>query len=803
MKFFLYLFLIFLYSCQQNSGNSQKIPLTWQYANASKNEQIADTGQKQYKPVADPQNLASLIKTGKGYLWLRSTFPYVKTEKAPLMAIYFGRLMWADQTYLNAHLIGKTGQYSQRIWNVWNTNRIYPTNSSQFARVTNQIDMKIYVNGDGAVNPYIILGERNSIHQQFALQSFFRREANIYVAFLFILISAYHLLIYLKRKKDVKNLYYACFSFFYALYSTNFFSDDFHFLGLSYLSYQKLILTFNFASAFFFIRFLNSFLQRDNSKYFKILFAICIILPVLIGWIQTDYIGLKKTYTYNLVFLLPIIAYTIFITAWGVYHKKNGGLALLYGLIPTIFFAAHDSLLSILAPTDIQYYLTGLGLPVFIGSIMFILAGDNVKMQNTTERLNQELEQLNAELEQKVIERTATITKKMAEIEHLKIQQDGDYFLTSLIENPLNINLNKSSSISTSFKIIQKKKFTFRNRTAEIGGDICVTGNLRFFSEKNKFTMFFNGDAMGKSMQGAGGAIVLGTALNNIMRRSAQNNRILMTSPHKWLTSTYQELHALFATFNGSMMISGVMGLINEHTGKMLYFNAEHPWTVLYRNQKASFIENELCLRKLGSESEFSFEIKRHLLQSGDILITGSDGRDDIDIGNDFKEINEDETLFLQLIEQSQADLDRLTASIQKIGKLTDDLSLLKIEFSLSSTLPADVDALWQEITTRIQAKDYAECIPYLVKYIHFHGENPTSYFYLSVCYKSLKLYDNAIEAGLQAYRENAGGLENLINLADAYRLAGNQQAAQTYLQEARSIAPRNKMVLKLVKLLS
>jgi HAMP domain-containing protein len=83
-------------------------------------------------------------------------------------------------------------------------------------------------------------------------------------------------------------------------------------------------------------------------------------------------------------------------------------------------------------------------------------------------------------LEEKVQERTRDLNAKMEEVHALKVQQDGDYFLTALINKPLMTNWNKSRYVGTEFYVEQKKKFAFRERDSELGGDICITGNLRF-----------------------------------------------------------------------------------------------------------------------------------------------------------------------------------------------------------------------------------------------------------------------------------------------------------------------------------
>ena len=288
-------------------------------------------------------------------------------------------------------------------------------------------------------------------------------------------------------------------------------------------------------------------------------------------------------------------------------------------------------------------------------------------------------------LEDKVKVRTAELNRTLEEVQKLKEQQDGDYFLTSLLQKPLNYNANKSETAPTDFLIIQKKKFRFRNKQSDLGGDICITGNLRLGAPDDfrRYIFALNGDAMGKSMQGAGGSLVMGVVVNAILARSARDNRIVNKTPEQWLSDTYQEIHGVFLAFNGSMVISCTVAIIDEETGEMWYFNAEHPYQVLYRNGKATFLEEELQLRKLGLESEIPFKVHRFQLEPGDTLIMGSDGRDDIDLSplEPIRNINEDEFLFLKHVEEAEGQLEGIVERVTRLGALTDDLSLLRLAF--------------------------------------------------------------------------------------------------------------------------
>ncbi len=297
-----------------------------------------------------------------------------------------------------------------------------------------------------------------------------------------------------------------------------------------------------------------------------------------------------------------------------------------------------------------------------------------------------EIEDHRDNLELKVQERTAELRQALTQVSKLKEQQDADYYLTTFLFKPLCINRNSSRFIHTEFFLKQKKEFQFRDKHGEIGGDICITANLNFRENSglvNRYLFATNADAMGKSIQGAGGAIVYGTAINTIIASSSANNRILETSPRDWLIRMYRELHNIFLSFEGSMLVSGTFMLLNEHNGKAFYINAEHPWTILYRNGEARFIEDELMLRKLGADIPGQpIDVKEFDFQPGDVLFMASDGRDDIilsDVGNE-RIINEDEKAILDIVLRGRGDLQETVQILRRSGTFSDDVSIMRIE---------------------------------------------------------------------------------------------------------------------------
>ncbi|MCP5499109.1 MAG: SpoIIE family protein phosphatase [Leptospiraceae bacterium] len=448
-------------------------------------------------------------------------------------------------------------------------------------------------------------------------------------------------------------------------------------------------------------------------------------------------------------------------------------------------------------------------------------------------------------LEHKVQDRTKEVQARMEEIKALKEHQDGDYFLTSLLTKPLFINSNKSENVLTTFFIKQKKQFVFRNRQGELGGDLCVTGNLRLGKEYSykRYIMAVNADAMGKSMQGAGGALVMGVVINSIMARSAANNRILDKTPEEWLKDTYNEIHSIFKSFDGSMVISATLFLISEETGKSYFINAEHPFTILYRDEKAEFIDDTIYIRKLGLDINNEFLIQEFQFKKGDVVFLGSDGRDDIRLDIDSRLINEDETLVLKHVEKAKGDLDLLITEIEKAGEITDDLSILRIEFlhpKVEETSEEDVITTYElslnenyekakELVRQgdlenaklllekespsginsfkvyrllglicLKLKEHDTCISSLNRALEQQADDLEIWYYLSVAYKRTKDYDKSIETSLKALDSKEHEIPVLLNLCDCYRLTGNTTKAVEYLALLDKKDPGNPLAEKI-----
>ena len=445
-----------------------------------------------------------------------------------------------------------------------------------------------------------------------------------------------------------------------------------------------------------------------------------------------------------------------------------------------------------------------------------------------TPRISQELERREA----------------LEEIHRLKEQQDGDYYLTSLLIAPLNRNVITDHRTRVLSLLKQKKTFDFRRwKNQELGGDMCNAQTIHLSGRS--YTVFINADAMGKSMQGAGGVLVLGSIFETIITRTKNSTEMSDSPPEIWMSTVFREFNEVFRTFDHSMLVSMVMGLIDNETGLLYYVNAEHPWLTLYRNNRAIFLEEQLMFRKLGSiMDDDEFYVKTFQLQQGDILFCGSDGRDDLLLEENTggRKINENVYEFLERVNESAGDLFGLYQSILQKGELTDDLSLLRITYREEESYEEFLNQKAQEeqVINKIQTELKNDNLKQAVKILnqtryfsavskalackhilHYNREkglfkesvylarelinlspaDTDSLFLASYVLKMAGKYREAATAGERVYFRDPNHFNNLLNLSNAHQLCTNWKLAEKYLNRAKTLNPDHPQFLKLEKI--
>lgn len=619
-------------------------------------------------------------------------------------------------------------------------------------------------------------------------------RVTIMLAFLYFFMGIYHLLFFIKRPQESYNLYYSLFSIFLATYIYTRSNVIFEHFGEGiWLKRAEFSIVFLIPS--FLLFFLERFFLNKISLLSKLYFAYVFTLAIIGLFIEPGYLN-----TLLLMWQLStfyVLGHSIVICVLAIKRKHPDIGRLLIGFLTLIIAAIWDILgaMGVLGLENLG--LARFGFFVFVSGIAFILAERFL-------RVHKEVETLNQELEKKVEERTLELKESLEEVKKLKIQQDGDYFLTSLLINPLSRNMVPKPIHYFKVEVFakQKKEFEFRGKKIEIGGDINIVNRITL--RGREYIVFVNGDAMGKSIQGAGGALVLGVIFHSVVNRTHTNREVASKLPEIWLRDCYSELQGVFEAFDGSMLISVVIGIIDVQSGFMYYINAEHPWCVLYRDGKASFIEHELELRKIGTIGiGMFFRVKTAQLEAGDVIFVGSDGRDDLIIGihsNGERIINEDENLFLASVEESQGQLEKLVETIRKKGELSDDLSLIRIEYETSNEHLHEtynqsqeiIESLLKEGELSFKDKDFKKASSIYSKLVEDYPQITNAYFYASYSYKKLKNLNLSILYGESMYLRDPNHVRNLLNLADLYLVTGQIEKASGLLNRIEDLAPKN-----------
>ncbi|TGM57783.1 SpoIIE family protein phosphatase [Leptospira adleri] len=755
-------------------------------------------------------------------VYLVKKFIAPKQWNAPSLSVRLGTINDKDRTYLNGTLIGATGDLNEKLPQAYDKIRVYPISNDLIRRGEKNIIViqvkKFFDREVGIEQDRTLIGDGSLV-----LKDLLRAEyIKTFLLMIYLTVGGYFLFLYVRRRSDQENLYYGLFTILFFLYQLlrNQIKYD---LGIEFIYMKKveyIILTVlipmfgNFVRVYFkYSR--NLFLNVLDGSYAA--FAVFYLFSNNV--IHYNLLN-KHVVQYGWILYVGLISYYL---VRRMAQKDRDALFILIGVLVVVVSGVLDTL----GARNVIVFprVAGYAFLFFILSIATILANKFV-------RLNEEVEELNEGLEKKVEQRTEELKQSLEQVNRLKIQQDADYFLTSLLINPLSSNKNTSEIVKTEFYTKQKKSFEFKGKTYEIGGDILISGNVELCGKR--YVVFVNGDAMGKSIQGAGGALVMGTVFNTILTRSGINSQ-KDKSPERWLKEAFLELQKIFESFDGSMYISIVLGLVEESSGLLYYINAEHPWTVLYRDRVASYIEDELTLRKIGiPENEQHLTIKTFRMLPGDTIVIGSDGRDDLLIGRaEDRIINEDQEQFLRRVEEGYGDLREVYDRILKFGALVDDFTLLKItyhpEAEVSSISPPPTKSYQEALDygkellekNRIsegletlekalelypkneqilkvlgkfylREKDYAKSIGYWETLLDRNADSSDLLYHASLCYKMLKFYQKAADLGERAFLQDPSLLKNLINLADIYRILNILPRANELIERALRIDPKN-----------
>jgi phosphoserine phosphatase RsbU/P len=406
--------LIFATGCsRQKTTTGNLLSQSWTHSAGRFDDTIENAKNYFYMPIEDLDRLNEKAPMNPGYVWLKNEFDVPDSFKAEQIAASLGRITIADKTYLNGVLIGAEGIFPPNFFSAWNLDRLYPIPNTLLKKGKNTLLIKVYVNGEGSVFGTLYLGSYDKAKAISDLSRFFYSTINAIISFLVLMIGILYLAIYLKRRKDRENLFFALLCIVFSLNLSTFFMTSFpkyEQFPLSYLTYQKTLHSFFCLNIMLGVFFIHDFIRIPLRRPFLMMNVIALAIPVLIFWFQPDYEAFNLVKGKAQLFLAIPFLYLVVLLIIGIYRRVPEIWILILGLSPLIATNAYDIIFLQIMKMPGWIYLSGYGFPAFIFAMAAILTNRFIHDRTLAEELN-------ISLEQKVEERTSELRSVNDELE--------------------------------------------------------------------------------------------------------------------------------------------------------------------------------------------------------------------------------------------------------------------------------------------------------------------------------------------------------------------------------------------------
>ncbi|MFW5710950.1 MAG: PP2C family protein-serine/threonine phosphatase [Spirochaetota bacterium] len=372
----------------------------WEYA-------PQETTHDDFSPLTGEQlhSLEDLLPEGEGVLWLKKEFkkPSQKVlADSELLGLFLGRITMADVTYLNGRVIGRTGRFAPDFFSEWNTYRHY-TFPADLLRERNTLLVKVYVGHEGALVDAPFLAPPQVSGRHWRRQTFFANYLNMGISLVMLVISLYHFWLFLKRRRERENLYFALLNLAGAIYLTNFFVTLLPGYGewtLSFTLFQRVVAnSMIYVITLFTALFVRTFLRRAEHSVIRAVVLVLIGIPIVMSFLLPDYQALREMRALMLSFIVPVLLYIIYMLVRAAADRQKDAQVLLIGMSPLFITVMADIVIHNYLQLYQLPYIGGYGFPLMIFALLFILAGRFAEARN-------EAEDLNINLEQKVEKRT-------------------------------------------------------------------------------------------------------------------------------------------------------------------------------------------------------------------------------------------------------------------------------------------------------------------------------------------------------------------------------------------------------------
>jgi methyl-accepting chemotaxis protein len=399
------------------SATGKRSVLTgWRYAPGdSARRADKDFDDSSWPQISPPVTL----QTEGGFLWLRTALPDLPPAAAGPVHILLGRLDTACEVYLNGSLIGTRGHFGDL-----RTGSGYSTAANSPGSIL--IPRGILTGGGADILairlkapasrydiPLLELGDTAALVFDTKIVAFFNFTLYTILGALCAFIGTYFLALWLIKREDTPNLWYAISSWAIAIYFSEM-GSAFPILPYSLnRALGKACLPVSMAALVWF------FVDYFKLKRSRLLSAILILAPVAttIAFfsVRNDNAEIMAVFNKGLLFVQGSIVFIIVVSIRGVIRRNRGALPILIGVILGVGFGTHDVIFSVMGQKPFAW-LQGIGFFCLNLSLFVSLTQRSSWLYKDLERYSTEAEhktrQLSAYLQQ--ISLTATSVSAIA-----------------------------------------------------------------------------------------------------------------------------------------------------------------------------------------------------------------------------------------------------------------------------------------------------------------------------------------------------------------------------------------------------
>lgn len=369
-----------------------------------------------FSPLSNDElaDLTKLLPSGSGRLWLRRDFAVPSELAGRDLACFLGRITMADRSYLNGYFIGGRGRFPPAEFSAWNEARAYLLPAKALdQRGPNTLLIEVWIDHEGSLVGRPFIGTPDAVESKASSETFWNQTVNILSSTIMLFVAFYYLLLYFRRRQERENLFFALINLFSIVYLSNFYLSlvpGLPWPGMSFVIFQKIVANgMLYVLLFLLTSFVAAFLGIRQRLPVRIVRWALLAAPLLLVFLAPDYGTLREHRLFLQTFLLPPLGYIVFMAVFSLAKGNRDALALAAGLIPLVVAALLDIVVHEVLRLFDMPYLAGLGWPLVIASIFFILA----RRLSTTMSA---VEELNADLERKVAERTRELSLANSEL---------------------------------------------------------------------------------------------------------------------------------------------------------------------------------------------------------------------------------------------------------------------------------------------------------------------------------------------------------------------------------------------------